>query len=189
MSIAADFASVLSTKAAAEMEALIIRLQRLSARVAFIDIANIFALVQQFTLGFREFGRTVNAGVWTDVPYSQTNFTASAGTWTVDSGDQTTFAYTLIGKTMWVAFAIFSTDVSNAGVDLRITIPGGLTSVRFVEGVSRTSDAGAGNVFSLMRVAAAGTYIQIFSSPAGAGFAITAADNTSVTGQLAFEIQ
>ncbi len=141
------------------------------------------------TAGVTERGRTVAIGEWTSVTYSAANFTASAGTWTVDSADQSVFTYMQIGKTMWVDFIILGTDVSNAGVSLRITVPGGYTVAHSSRQMIRVTDAGAAQVVSYALMTAGTTYIECFATVASGGFAITAGDNTNVAGCVVLEVQ
>lgn len=78
-----------------------------------------------------ERNRTTQAmGEWADVPYNQANFTTnSAGTWTVDTADQVTFRYMLIGKTMFINIWLQTTSLGTpAPTELRIKIPGGFLS-------------------------------------------------------------
>ena len=120
--------------------------------------------------------------------FSAGNFTASAGTWTVDSGDVITYAYTVVGKTMTLTWAIQSTDVS-AGSVLRLAIPGGYTAAREAYGVYRATDAGAAAVAAVCNVLASGTYVQLFATMGGTAWTITAGDNTNTQGTLTFEVQ
>ena len=134
-----------------------------------------------------ERGRTVAVGEWTAVPYNAGNFTASAGTWTVDSGDQLAYAYTLVGKTMTLAFDIVGTDVS-AGAILRIAIPGGYTAARRTRTPISVRDNGTyGTGFAIVKPSQA--YVECVASQAAANFAITAGDNTDVNGEITFEVQ
>lgn len=138
--------------------------------------------------GYVERGRTTALGEWTNVAFNAANFTASAGNWTVDAGDQITLRYTLIGKTMIVAFTIAGTDVSAAPTQLRIAIPGGLTAAQRMDATCTIVNAGAAAEQGQIFVAAAGTTINIERN-GGAAFTTTAGDNTNVVGQIAFEVQ
>ena len=139
------------------------------------------------TTGVLERGRSVAMGIWTTVTYAAGNFTASAGTWTVDAADQTTFKYMLIGKTLFVNFVIANTDVSDAGVSLRITLPGGFTAAHRIRTPIRIVDAGVAAIAYAL-VTEGTTYIECFATAAGGGFGITAADDTNVAGCLAIEV-
>lgn len=155
-----------------------------STRLTSVDAGFVRALD-----GYLERGRTVKAGEWTTPAYNAANFTASAGTWTVDSGDVTTYAYTLVGKTMTVMFAISTTDVSAAPAQLLIAIPGGFTAAKATRNPINVIDAGAAAALGFAIVQAAGTNIILVSNAAGGGWTTTAADNTHVFGQITFEIQ
>ena len=129
-------------------------------------------------------------GVWTSVPHAAGNFTASAGTWTVDAADQIEYAYQLVGKTMVLRYSIAATDVSNAAVTLRLAIPGGFTSAARVQrGIGAAVDAGGVRVTALVEVTAGATFVTLYATLAGGGFAITAADDTAVFGTITFEVQ
>lgn len=139
------------------------------------------------TNGLHERGRVVRVGEWSSVTYAAGNFTASSGTWTVDSGDQLTYAYTLVGKTMTLSWAIQTTDVS-AGAVLRLAIPGSNTAAQTMYGIHRATDAGGTPVAALCRVLASGTYVELYADMNAGNWTITAADNTTTQGQITFEI-
>jgi hypothetical protein len=88
---------------------------------------------------------------------------------------------------MWVNFSINTTDVSNAGVTLRIAIPGGFTCAKTVQQLIRIVDAGTSAV-GLAIASTSSTFIECFATVGAGGFSITAADNTYVIGQVAFEV-
>lgn len=69
-------------------------------------------------------------GKWVRPSFSAGDFTASgAMTWTVGAGDVTEYAYTLVGKTMTVSFAIGTTTVAGVvDTTLFIKIPDGKTA-------------------------------------------------------------
>jgi len=129
----------------------------------------------------------VAVGLWTAVGFAAGNFTANAGTWTVTAGNVLTLAYTLIGKTMTVAFGLTGTSVSAAPVFLTITIPGGLVAARRIGGTFAFIDNGvAGTGFAV--VSPGGTVISLLKNAAGTAWTPSAA-NTQVEGQISFEIQ
>ncbi len=141
-----------------------------------------------FTNGFKERGRSDAAGEWIDVAFAAGNFTAAAGNWTVDAGDQINFAYTLIGKTMIVAFGIQGTDVSAAPSTLRLPIPGGASSAIDARATTYVSDAGTFAV-GVARVVATDTLIYLYRNvDTSLAWSTTAGDNTDVFGLIAFEI-
>lgn len=141
------------------------------------------------SLGVYERGRAARMGEWTTPTYNSADFTATAGTWTVDSVDITTYSYRVIGKSITVAFVIDSTDVSATPVALKIKIPGGYTAAKRTENVIWCSDAGAAYATGLVQAVAGDTSLYIYRNPGGTSWTTTAADNTSVHGQIEFEIQ
>ena len=127
-------------------------------------------------------------GWWTSPAFFAGDFTASAGTWTVDAGDVTTYAYTVVGKTMHLAFNIGGTDVS-AGAFLKLAIPGGFVAAKEMRATYQAIDAGAAAAVGLAQVTAGGTVVNLFATIAAGNFAITAGDNTTVVGEIFFEVQ
>jgi hypothetical protein len=136
--------------------------------------------------GLKERGRSTAAGEWVSVAFNAANFTASAGNWTLVSGDQATFAYTLIGKTMTVSFVLNTTTVSATPASVRIAIPGGFTSAKVEAGMCRVNDNGTERI-ALVTTSAAGSLLTITLTAAGVNFS-SSTDNTSVQGQLTFEV-
>lgn len=135
-----------------------------------------------------ERARSAAMGEWTAVAYNAANFTASSGNWTVDAGDQLVYKYTLVGKTMTLAWSIANTDVS-AGSILRLAIPGGFTAASNASGVHEARDSGAAAVLATCRAASGQAYIELYPSAGTAGtWTITAADNTTSLGTFTFEI-
>jgi hypothetical protein len=122
-----------------------------------------------------------------DVAYNAADYLASAGTWTVDSADLVTLCYRIDGNEMTVSFRILNTDVSAAPTTLTFPIPRGRTAARTIRNICTVVDAGTED-FGRVEVTAGGTTIAI-SKKAGAAFTTTAADNTSVIGEITFYVQ
>jgi hypothetical protein len=137
---------------------------------------------------FYERSRSTPVGEWATVTYAAGNFTASTGTWTVDSGDQVTLAYMLVGKSMTVAFEIDGTDVSAAPARLMITIPGGFTAAKRMRNLIQVVDAGAVATVGVALVNASSTTIDLFASISGTAWTATAGDNTNARGEITFEV-
>jgi hypothetical protein len=78
--------------------------------------------------GIRERNRTVPMGEWTDVPYNAADFYASGSmTWTVEAGDLRGYRYMIVGKTLFIQFAIVGSSVGGtASTALMIKLPAGL---------------------------------------------------------------
>lgn len=139
---------------------------------------------------FRKNYSATAQGEWTSVAFASGNFTASSGTWTVDSADQVTFKYTLIGKTMFVQVVIQNTDVSATPNQLKIAIPGSFISAVESWGTCDILDAGANREAGKWSVASGGTVINFMRENAGgANWTSTSSDNTDVRGIIQFEVQ
>lgn len=139
------------------------------------------------TSGFLERSRSTAVGEWITYTYNGGNFSASAGSWTVDVGDYSVFRYMLVGKTLWVNFALITTSVSNAGVSLRFALPGGFTCATATQQFVRVSDAGGALTTGLLVAAAASALVDIYATVAAGGFGI-AVNNTTVVGMVAIEV-
>lgn len=136
----------------------------------------------------RERSRSVAMGDWASVAYNGANFTASgAMTWTVETGDQTTYKYTLVGKTITVTAHIVTSSVGGTlSTDLRIPVPGGHVSANTVSTAGWVLDNGAGAA-AVISVSAGGTFISITRADL-ANFAASA-HGTQARFTFPFEIQ
>lgn len=135
--------------------------------------------------GLSTYDRTTADGIWTTYSFNAANFTASTGDWTVADADEVFARYTLVGKTMTVAFEFRTTTVSATPAELRFTIPGSKTAATANASAVYCSDNGTW-VPCLAEVDAAATVIT-FTDQSGAWAAAT--DTTAVVGQITFEIQ
>ncbi len=130
----------------------------------------------------------VNLGGWTTPSFSASDFTASGSmVWTVEAGDVQTYAYIILGKTMFVSLRIATTTVSGTpSADLYVKIPNSKVSTKniltavgvFVDNSVRTA--------GYMYVTASGTKIGLQRFDANNWSAST--NNTSIYGQIFFEI-
>jgi hypothetical protein len=130
-------------------------------------------------------------GAWTAVTHSAGNFTAASGDWTVESGDQLTYAYMVINKTLTLAFTLNTTTVSATPASLRIAIPGGYTPARAMVTIVRLADNSVERL-GLASVSSAATYVTVAPiSLTGASVTTLAASTnaTSVQGIMTFEVQ
>ena len=159
-----------------------------------ITRAGLLTLTGNFTLtgSIIERGRATALGEWIAVTFAAGNFTSSSGTWVVASGDQITFAYTLIGKTITIVFDISTSTVTGSPSELRITIPGSFTANRvtnnFCFGIGGDGFITAADV----SVAVAGTYIKIRRyGTVATNFSAwpNGTDNVRTAGQITFEVQ
>lgn len=128
-----------------------------------------------------------SVGTWTSVAFAAGNFTGSGTlTWTLQSGDQTTFAYTITQNTMTVSFILATTTVAGAGVSLQIAIPAGKTAVKAMQNAAAFLLDNGVFTTGIIFVAASGAVIQIARSDLANWTA--AVNNTQVQGQITFEI-
>lgn len=178
-----------------------------SPGLAYLDQLNVFTANQRINAGLGvnvapgapgtlstsaglfERSRSTAMGEWIPVPYSAGNFTASGSmSWTVTSGEQITYAYMLIGKTMTLEYAInLSTVGGTPDTELRIAIPGGFVAqTTAVLSAIRAFDNGSDTVGFNGSVAGQ-TYIRSWRS----GFSNWAASttNTTVQGVAIFQVQ
>jgi hypothetical protein len=136
-----------------------------------------------------ERARTTPMGEWTSVAFAGGNFTASGSmTWTVDSGDQVTYAYKLVGKSLTVAVWLATTTVGGTlSTQLNVAIPGGFVSAKAMSGATgAVLDNGAG-VPGVVSVAAGGTVLVVQRADLANFTAAT--NNTQVRFTFEFEIQ
>lgn len=127
-------------------------------------------------------------GAWTTPIFNAGDFTASAGmTWTVEAADVVTYAYLIVGKTMYLNVWIGDTTVGGVlSFGLIVKVPGGKTLAKSMYIAAKISDNGAGGI-GYMRGDAAGTTMQI-NKANDANWA--AAVNTTTVGfSVSFEIQ
>jgi hypothetical protein len=139
--------------------------------------------------GYLEGGRSVPMGYWQNEPFNAANFTSSHGTWVLTAPDQVILRYTLIGKTMMVAFSIDNSTVVGVTTYLRIKVPGGYTASSLSTGRGATDyvDNGAPiSVTGFAVVIPSSTQIQLYKDE----FVNwqTSLNNTDVRGSIAFEI-
>lgn len=138
---------------------------------------------------FREAGRTVPVGHWANEPFNAANFSGSHTTWTLTAPDQVSLRYTLIGKTMMVAWNIQASSVGGPTTYLKIKIPGGFMQSTFASGrgVADYVNAGAPIEATGFAVVVGTTnFIQIYRDSFVNWTAAT--NNTSVRGNITFEI-
>lgn len=148
----------------------------------------------QSTRGFQEGGtsgalRSFNMGYWNAVAFLAGNFSGNGSmSWTVNSGQQTNFEYTVIGKTMIIEFNIGGTVGGTPNTTLQIALPGGFvgaTPGQWNNSVSILNNGAWSE--SSCQVNSSGTAIQIFANAAGS--ANWTAGSISVNGQIIVHIQ
>lgn len=132
-----------------------------------------------------ERGRAVALGNFTTRAYNAAHYTASAGTWTTVAGT-TIFKYSVIANRCRFQFSVIGSSVSNAGVVLQIALPFTPTNDMNMYFPLRVIDAGGGGLHGMGIIIAGSATLQLFTSWAGAGFAIAVA-NTQVHGGWEYE--
>jgi hypothetical protein len=125
------------------------------------------------------------SGAWANKAFDALDFTASAGNWTLTSGDQITFASTLVEDTMALSLDLQTTTVTATPSSLKVKIPGGYKASLPSAIVCVLVDNGT-RVTGIMSVAAGSADITIKRFD-NANFA-TSTNNTSVTGSFTFPI-
>lgn len=137
--------------------------------------------------GIFGYARSVKQGEWTSVPYSAGNFTGNAAmTWTVDSGDQTTYAYMLIGHTMFLDAYLDTTSVGGTPDNtLQLAIPGGCTATKTMQGLALGFDNNV-STSTFNRVFAGGTVVGIGKASATNWSAAT--NTTYIRVHFSFEV-
>lgn len=120
---------------------------------------------------------------WTQVPYSAGLFTGMAPmTWTVEAGDVANYAYTVLGKTMYVTFALQTTTVGGTlGSILQIQLPGIYTAMFRSDGSLYYQDNGVSGV-GIVQVLQGGNVLRLIK--AGVLNWAAATNNTFVSGTL-----
>lgn len=138
-----------------------------------------------------ERGRAVPVGVWILVPVTATTFGTvnNVTSWTVPTTGVTRLAYTLVGKTMTVAFYLQGTSVAAATAQfLTIRVPGAYVSasatfnpiVVINNGVRAAGYAGVNAPSSI-------DSNFIYLEAGGVNWSVSAA-NTTVAGEISFEV-
>lgn len=141
-------------------------------------------------LTISERARTIPLGEWITPVFQPTDFsTVAVGTWTVTSANLARFAYTLVGKTMTVAVYIVSSTITGGTPSfLTIKIPGGYKSAAYTFNACCVANAGTRAVGYLGVNPTTATDQGLIYIDSGTGSWSLAANNTSVFGELSFEV-
>jgi len=123
----------------------------------------------------RERGRATPLGDWIDVAATSSYFAVGspgAGNW--DPGTISTFAYTLIGKTLHLQIYCTGGTWFASGGALNVLLPAGLTAARYAKGSAFLTSAGVPYETCLAHAATGGTWLYLYrtglaSFPAAAG--------------------
>jgi hypothetical protein len=134
-------------------------------------------------------------GAWITATFAAGNFTANGSmTWTVDSGDVTTMAYYLRGRTLHVMWQLLTTTIGGT-VNTQLLIGngayGGFTWAKTMIANGLTADNGtsftATTSTAVVQTTAAATTIAVFKQ-AAANY-VLGANNCQITGELFGEVQ
>ncbi len=126
-------------------------------------------------------------GLWTDIAFSAANFVGTGGlTWTVAAGNVTTLAYSLVNKTMTIAWVIANTTLTGTPSNaINIVLPGVVTARTLLSAALVVKNAGAFANGYVVCVAGQ-NYLQL-SPVAAVSFALDTA--FAVYGQITVEVQ
>jgi hypothetical protein len=116
---------------------------------------------------YEKLNRAAGLGYWTAVPFNAANYSADPPlTWTVASGNQFRYAYTLIGKTMWLAVIIGGSTTAGgaSGNGLRVTIPGGFLPAGNATVIGSGLNASASTLI-VCGVVTGRSYVQVLPYP------------------------
>ncbi len=121
--------------------------------------------------------------------YSSGNFTGSGSmVWSVDMADQVTYTYCLTGKLLTVFLQIDSTTVGGTpSTALQVVIPGGFVAAWGQYTPCQVIDNGTG-ALGVAQVAATGTTIYVYRSPAAPNWTANAND-TSIRVTMTIAVQ
>ena len=141
-----------------------------------------------------ERGRATPMGNWIDQAFLATDFTAlpTTSTWTLRSGTQPNlqaFAYTLVGRTMMISFAITGSEVSGAvATTLRIKLPANAQLNHVAYGTFAYNDNGTQGTGMIQADPASGNFLRLQKTITGSTtFSVSAA--LGLVGQIAVEIK
>lgn len=176
----------------------------LAPGIAYIDIANVFTANQRINAGLGinaapgstgtatlsdgifEYSRSAKLGSWTAVSYNAGNFSQASGTWTVQSGDQTTYRYMVVGKTMFLNVRLDGTDITGSPAWLSVAVPGGFTIGSTIDATNLvqlgTFQMGAWEATS-------GTTTVLFYASTAFGAWSAGTGDRSIIASMSFEVQ
>lgn len=150
-------------------------------------------LSRDLTVGDQIFerGRTTALGEWQTFTFAAGSFTAGGTqTWTVADGDETV-KYTLIGKTLHLAFKITTTTVGGtAHPELRLALPASMTVVSGMDyrAAIQISDNGGASQTGLAVAASGAAYVAFYKDMTTNTNWTAATDATAVHGEITIEV-
>lgn len=135
--------------------------------------------------------RTTPMGEWVMVPVVPSDFgTTTSASWSVGSANVLRYAYTMVGKTMTLAFYCVGTSVSAATAQfLTIKIPGGYKSASFTYNCCTINNNGVrGTGYFGVNPTSSTDQGVIYIECGGAATWSVSAGNTNVWGEISFEV-
>lgn len=135
--------------------------------------------------GFKEYGRAADVGVWIDIPYLASTYSASGEmTWTVSSGDPLDFSYARHGNTATFSFFIATTVVGGVvSTELQIALPNNFRARKIKSAAVAVNDAGTAGM-GRATISEGASVIRITKAD-GSNWTVGAAE---VYGQIAIDV-
>lgn len=139
--------------------------------------------------GYKITGDKANMGEWISPAFATSFwFAAPSMTWTVQRADVQTYAYTLIGNTLFIQFAMSNTSVGGTpNGELRMAIPGGFTAAKNTTASNQTINDTVATQTGTSEVIAGNTYVSFYLGLAHSAWDAST-NNSGVSGQMFFEI-
>lgn len=136
--------------------------------------------------GIFEYSRSAKLGSWTNVAYNAGNFSQASGTWTVQSGDQTTYRYMLVGKTMFLNIRLDATDITGSPAWLSVAVPGGFTIGSTIDAINLVQQ---GTFSTGAWEATSGTTVVLFYASTAFGAWSAGTGDRAIIAATHFEVQ
>jgi hypothetical protein len=106
--------------------------------------------------------RATPLGHWTAIPYNASNFTTDSGTLSFPSGNVYTYAYSLVGKTITLAFYADTGTITGTPGQLRFALPAGITAAFYASGPARYFDGTTSSSAGELTVSPAGASVALW---------------------------
>lgn len=126
---------------------------------------------------------------WVDIEYRATLFAGSSGmTWGVANTDVQTYQYMRIGDTVWLQWAIVTSDCSGGQTELRLELPTNLTPVATRSaGTHWYIDAGGTGAVGRALIVDGETFVRL-EKVDRSNWTNTTADNTRTEGSILYRV-
>lgn len=100
---------------------------------------------------------------WTSVAHAGGNFTVPSGSITIASGDQDTFRYHRVGKSLFVQLSIGTGTITGTPAYVSVVIPGGYTAAAVNQYGMHWYQDNATNDCGLVTIPAGGTTMRFYT--------------------------